>query len=187
MEIQAWETLSDERLVLFKIFDVRKVRRRSPRNGQEIGFFLIDTWDWVNVVAITETEEVLMIRQFRHGSKAVELEIPGGVIEPEEDARDAAVRELLEETGFAAGEVHLIGSVNPNPALFTNRCTTYLATGCRKVAELEQDVGEDIEVVTLPLAEVEERIRNGAIIHSLVVSALYFYQLHRDAKPGGDA
>jgi len=177
MEIQPWETLSDESLASYKIFDVRKVTRRSPRNGQDIGFFLVNTWDWVNVVAFTQDDELLMIRQYRHGSESVELEIPGGVIEPNEGAQDAATRELLEETGYAAGDVRYLGAVNPNPALFTNRCSTYLATGCRKVADLKQDVGEDIEVEAIPLAEVEDKVQSGAISHSLVLAGLYFYRL----------
>jgi 8-oxo-dGTP pyrophosphatase MutT (NUDIX family) len=180
MAPQPWENLSNERLVHYKVFDVRKARRRSPRNGREVGFFLVDTLDWVDVVALTPTEEVVMVRQFRHGPQRVTLEIPGGVLAtPDEDPMQAAIRELREETGFSAQHVRRIGAVNPNPSIFTNTCTTFLATGCTKVADLDQDEGEDIEVVLVPLAEIEDRIRSGEIDHSLVVSALYFHRLHR--------
>jgi 8-oxo-dGTP pyrophosphatase MutT (NUDIX family) len=178
MEIQPWATLRDERLVKYKVFDVREVRRRSPRTDEERGFFLIDTLDWVNVVAFTPARELLMIRQFRHGSSAMTLEIPGGVIDPGEAPDAAALRELREETGFAARDVVRIGAVNPNPALFTNRLTTYLALDCEQVGELQQDDGEDIEVVVIPWAGIEAMIRSGEIDHSLVVSGLYFYRLH---------
>jgi 8-oxo-dGTP pyrophosphatase MutT (NUDIX family) len=62
-----------------------------------------------------------MIKQYRHGSKEVTLEIPGGLVD-ENDPREAAQRELLEETGYAGDRVELLGFVNPNPAIFNNRC-----------------------------------------------------------------
>ena len=181
MGIEPWETLSEERLLKFKVFDVRKVRRRSPRNGEEVGFFVIDTWDWVDVVAFTDAGELIMIEQFRQGPSAVTLEIPGGVCNPGEDPGDTAIRELREETGYLAKDVLQIGAVNPNPAIFTNTCTTFLASNCELDGELQQDPGEDIRVVLVPWETVEERVRAGEIDHSLVLSALYFYRLHVEA------
>ncbi len=76
-----------------------------------------------------------------------------------------------------AGDVVRIGDVNPNPALFTNRCTVFLATDCVRDGELQMDPGEDIEVVLVPSDEVDDRIRRGEVDHSLVISALHFYKI----------
>lgn len=177
MTIHDWHRLGDELLVRYKVFDVRKSRRRSPRTGADIGFFLIDTPDWVNVIAITTADELVLVRQFRHGSEKVSLEIPGGLIDPHEtDPAQAAARELREETGFEAGHIELLGVMNPNPALFTNRLSAFLATGCRRVGELAMDPGEDIEVVTVPVAELDGMIRRGEIDHALVLAAIAFWR-----------
>ena len=66
--------------------------------------------------------------------------------------------------------------MTPNPAIFTNRCHAYLATGCRKVGDLHMDPGEDIEVQLVPVTEVDALIRSGAIDHALVLAALAMWR-----------
>lgn len=180
MTIRPWPESSRETLTRYKFFHVIEARRRSPRTGDERGFFIVDTPDWCNVVAFTKDEELILVRQFRHGPGANTLEIPGGLIDPGEDHADAAVRELREETGFATDTPLVrLGEVNPNPALFTNRCSTWLARDCVEVGELHQDAGEDIEVVTMPMAKVRDGVRSGLIDHALVVAGLYYFELSR--------
>ena len=175
--IQPWETLSDETLVHYKVFHVRKSRRRSPRTGAEIGFFLLDTPDWVNVLPITEDGQVVFVRQFRHGPQRVTLEIPGGLIDAHEtDPATAAARELREETGFEAGRLERLGVMNPNPSMMGNRCFAYVATGCRRIGDLAMDPGEDIEVVTRPLTELDAMVARGEIEHAIVLATLAFYR-----------
>lgn len=175
MSLREWEHLGEEPLVRYKVFDVHKARRRSPRTGADIGFFLVRTPDWVNVVALTEQEELILVRQYRHGTRQFSLEIPGGLIDPgETDPAAAAARELREETGHEARSLRRIGVMTPNPAIFTNRCFVYLARGCRRIAELAQDPGEDIEVVTVPMAQVDDLVQQGQIDHALVLAALAF-------------
>lgn len=179
--LRDWQRLGDEYLARYKVFDVVKSRRRSPRTGIDIGFFLIRTPDWVNVVAITDDEHLVLVRQYRHGTEEFSLEIPGGLIDPHErDPAAAAARELREETGFLPGELRPLGSMAPNPAIFTNRCHAFLATGCRRVGELQQDPGEDLEVVLVPVREVDALVRSGAIDHALVLAAIAMWRSHVD-------
>lgn len=184
MTLREWEHLGEESLVRYRVFDVIKARRRSPRTGVEIGFFLVRTPDWVNIVALTENDELVFVRQYRHGTRHMSLEIPGGLIDPHEtDPAAAAARELREETGYVASELRPLGVMTPNPAIFTNRCHTWLALGCRRVGALQQDLGEDIEVELVPAAQLDELVRTGAIDHALVLAAIAFWRSATAARP----
>ena len=178
MTLKPWESVETKRLTKYKVFDVVEARRRSPRTGQEIGMFVIDTLDWVNVVAFTPDDQIVLVRQWRQGSQDFSLEIPGGARDPgSEGAEHCALRELREETGYVAANVERLGGVNPNNALFSNRCDTFLATGCVRAGDLQMDPGEDLEVVLLSLDELESRVRRGEVDHALVLAGLYFYRL----------
>ena len=83
----------------------------------------------------------------------------------------AAARELREETGFAGGPAEFLGTVEPNPAILSNRCHTYRIRGARRVAAQAPDPGEDLAVVTMPREEVPAAIADGRITHALVVCA----------------
>lgn len=182
MTLGDWEQFEEETLLRYKVFHVRKSRRRSPRTGADIGFFLIDTPDWVNIVPITTNDEIVLVRQYRHGDKRIALEVPGGLIDPHEtDPAQAAARELREESGYEAGTLERIGEMNPNPAIFSNRCYVYLATDCTRVGEPDLDPGEDIEVVTVPVTELDALIRDGAIEHSIVLGAIAIWRARQSA------
>jgi 8-oxo-dGTP pyrophosphatase MutT (NUDIX family) len=116
-----------------------------------------------------------MIQQYRHGARKVTLEIPGGLVDPGDTPEKAATRELLEETGYQAEELAQVGVVNPNPALFNNRCYTYVARNVKKIQDPVLDQAEDIEVVLIPLSDIPELIRNGEIDHAMVITAFYWY------------
>jgi 8-oxo-dGTP pyrophosphatase MutT (NUDIX family) len=160
-----------------RVFTVSRTLARSPHTGEPHPFYRIDAADWVNILALTDRDEIVMVRQYRHGERGVTLEIPGGIVDPGESGAIAAARELLEETGYLAGEVTRLGVVNPNPALFGNRTETYVARGVRRVAEIQNGHTEETVVELIPRAELRAHARAGRISSALVIAALYWFEL----------
>jgi 8-oxo-dGTP pyrophosphatase MutT (NUDIX family) len=159
-----------------RIFKLRTLDVEDPRNGKRYPRVVLDGPDWVNVIAVTKDEKAVLIRQFRFGTWSTTLEIPGGLVDPGEDPAVAAARELEEETGFRPAQLVQIGVSEPNPAIQNNRLHHYLATGCERVHDGAQEEAEDIEVELVPVKELDALVRSGAITHSLVVTALYFWK-----------
>jgi 8-oxo-dGTP pyrophosphatase MutT (NUDIX family) len=149
----------------------------------EHNFYVIESRDWVNIIPLTGDHQVVMIRQYRHGSRGVALEIPGGLVDSRDAPRKAAARELLEETGYRAKKWLRIGEVNPNPALFNNRCYTFLAQDVQKIADPMFDQTEDIETVLIPLANISGLILKGEIDHAMVIAAFTWYFLRYQKDP----
>ena len=175
----AWTELSTEELLDCRVFRVGRSTARSPRTGASHDFFRIDAEDWVNIVPVTAADEIVMIRQYRHGSREVSLEIPGGIVDPGESPLDAGLRELREETGYAASGATPIGIVNPNPAIFGNRVHSFVARDVEPVGAIRNEATEETVVELVPRAELPALLRAGRIDHALVVAALYWLELAR--------
>src|SRR5262249_39155959 len=140
---------------------------------------LIHSADWVNVIALTSDDRVVLIRQYRPGVDRVCLEIPGGMIEPGEDPCEAAARELAEETGYTGGALELLGKVSPNPAILSNPLYTVLARGVALTGPPTPDDGEVLSVLTASLTDCQRRIVDGEIDHALVIVAFAHLALRR--------
>ena len=183
MKPKPWPRISSRIDRSFRIFDLRMDRSVSPRTGEEYDFIVLESAPWVNVIALTDRDEVVLIRQYRHGIREVTLEIPGGLADETDDPLAAAKRELLEETGYRGEEWIDLGYVHPNPAIQNNRCHTFLALGAKPVGTQSLDDKEDIAVILKPLAEIPRLIQEGAITHSLVICAFWrFFMEYRSGE-----
>jgi 8-oxo-dGTP pyrophosphatase MutT (NUDIX family) len=173
----SWKTTGSELIVRTPVFSLRRDRRERDK-GDVHDFFILESVDWVNVVPVTEEREIVFIEIHRHGIDAPSLEIPGGMIDPEDrDPAEAAGREMLEETGYASDSIVPLGVVHPNPAIQANRCFTYLAENARLVSRPRPDETEDIRVVRHPVTSVPRLLADGKITHALVVTGLlWFFQ-----------
>jgi 8-oxo-dGTP pyrophosphatase MutT (NUDIX family) len=179
--IGTWQSEELGTLAETGIFKLIRKRAFSPNDPSRSGeFFAIISPDWVNVIALTEDEQVVLIEQFRHGTEQITVEIPGGTVDEGEDPLTAGVRELREETGYGGGDARLIGKVTPNPALMNNHCHTALVRGVRRLGEPRLEGLEEIRTRLVPLAEIPAMIRCGDIRHALVIAA--FHHLHLDAQ-----
>lgn len=169
----------------FRIFKIRTDTSINPRTGKEQGLYVLESVNWVNVIAITPDQQLVMVEQYRHGSGTVELEIPGGMMDPHEtDPVATAVRELREETGYVGSSARLLGRVQSNPAILNNQTFTVLIENCRCEQAVEFDHGEDLETRLVPVAEIPKLVAAEKIGHSLVVAALYYFDLwQRGLKP----
>ncbi|HEY5481837.1 MAG TPA: NUDIX hydrolase [Verrucomicrobiae bacterium] len=178
MDIKPWQIISSEPLGDFRIFSLRSDRAISPRTQQAHDVYVIDCPNWVNVIAVTPDRHLVMIEQYRHGSTTVELEIPGGMIDPKDPSPTAAgLRELREETGYAGENARLIGEIFPNPAIMSNTCYTVMVENCRCLHPVQFDHGEDLVTRLTPIADLPQLVASGKIRHSLVVVALYYFDL----------
>jgi 8-oxo-dGTP pyrophosphatase MutT (NUDIX family) len=178
--IRPWPTINSQSLADYRVFRVRRDRKRSPRTGQMHDFHILECPGWVNVIALTPEQQVILVEQYRHGTDSIELEIPGGVMDPEDSSPVAtAVRELREETGYEGENARVISAIAPNPAIMNNTCYTVLIENCHLKHSVQFDHAEDVLTRLAPAAELPALVAAGKIRHSLILAALYRYELLR--------
>ena len=173
----------DRTLVETWLFRLRRERFRSRASGKTHDFFVAHLADGVQVIAVTAAQQVVLVRQFRAGTRRDSLETPGGLLEPGEDPCEAGARELLEETGYAGDPPERLGTLWPNPALLTMGITTIVIQNARRVAEPRPDPSEELDVELVPVQEIPAMIRAGRIDHAMIVAGLLSWLMLESAQP----
>ncbi|MGX5816813.1 NUDIX hydrolase [Chitinophaga lutea] len=169
-----WKLLQSEYLHKEPWLTVRKDTCVTPSGVTVDPYFVFEYPDWVCVLAVTEDDKAVIIRQYRHGVRKVLTELPAGVIEAGEAPETAARRELLEETGYAFGELHSLGAVSHNPSTSNNLTHMYLATGGKKVQGQSLDENEEIVVELKTMEELERLLGAREFLQALHVSCLFY-------------
>jgi ADP-ribose pyrophosphatase len=159
-----------------RIFKVQRVTFAHEKRGKQGDFFVLDTPDWVHVVALTPEREIVLVQQFRFGTRNLSWEIPGGLIEKGESPLAAGLRELREETGYEGRDAQLIASIAPNPAIQSNRCHFVLVRDAVPSVAIDWDEHEEILTRAVPVDTVYDWAHDGTIFHSLSITAMLFLQ-----------
>lgn len=175
-----WSTLSESQVFDSRIFSINSIKRESPI-GVVGEFISVNAPDWVLAIPILGSLdsinfELVMVRQFRHGSSCLSLEFPAGMVEKGEIPVNAAIRELLEETGYGGNEWKQIGSTNPNPAFMTNRVYSFLLeqASCESLTKLDHD--EFIKIEIHKYKDLRDKIIEGEIDSAIMIQGFYWLE-----------
>ena len=171
-EGEGWTRLGSERLIETPYFSLRSDRLRLPDGGIKDPYYVIERPDAAIIFPLTESGEVVLVRQYRPPLEGMELGLPAGLVEAGEKPEAAARRELSEETGFAGGAWEPLGSLASSPSLKDNWAYLFLARGVEETSAPDPDEHELVEVVRVPLEELRDLVRAGKIVSSSGVAAI---------------
>ncbi|MDR2778914.1 MAG: NUDIX hydrolase [Puniceicoccales bacterium] len=172
-----WEQLSKETLAEYEIFSVARCKLKNLSNNKSGDFYIIDCNNWVQVVAETSTNQIVMVYQYRFGSHKLSLELPGGIMEQGENVIEAAQRELEEETGFCGDSAKIIATLYPNPAIQTNVLSVVLIKNCTKKKDTHFDEFEDLTTSLMTKQNLMRAVATGEISHCITIASIAKYIL----------
>jgi len=169
-----WKKLSSSYIHKGPWATLRTDKCEMPNGHIVEDYYVLEYNNWVNAVAITEENKIIMVNQYRHAAGIVSLEIPGGVIDEGELPIEAIRRELLEETGYQFDDFELLCTVYANPSTANNCTFCYLAKGGKKVQGQHLDVQEEIVVAEYTLAEIKQLLAENKIAQALHCTGLFY-------------
>ncbi len=152
--------------------------------GQENAtpYYSVQLANYISIVAITGRRDIVLVKQFRPAIERVTLELPSGCLEVNELPLECARRELLEETGYQAGEIEELGWLVPDTGRLANRLGCYFAEDVT-LADPPVACEEGIELVLCPLEELNEWILAGRIDHALHLAVIHLAMLRNRLTP----
>lgn len=177
--LRPWRLEDRQEVARFNVFGVVGAQLYDADGEPKKRIYTLSCRPWCNVVAVTETDELVLVWQWRFGSREMSLEIPGGVVDEGEEPIAAARRELLEETGYACESISPLITTFANPPLQANELFSFLATGARKVAEPKFDHAEECEVALVPAEHAGALLDEGHVTHALCHAGLGAYARRR--------
>ncbi|HKL85733.1 MAG TPA: NUDIX hydrolase [Treponemataceae bacterium] len=173
-----WKPIERKNVFSTRVFDIHEITSQSPDSRNEI-FYSLHAGDWVIVIPVLKNkngkDSFLMVTQWRHGSESLSIEFPGGVIDEGENPTQAAMRELVEETGYTAGNLSLAGKLSPNPAIMDNQCHIFIAENLLNTHHLDLDDNEYLSSQAMDISEVFSSMGHGSFRHGLMSAALLLY------------
>lgn len=173
-----WEKVSSKYLLKEKWATLRVDTCKMPDGTLIDDYYVLEYPDWVNAVALTEDNEFIIIKQYRHAAEEIITEIPGGCIDPGETSENAIRRELLEETGYSFEKIQPLATLYANPSTSKNKTFSFLATGGKKIQDQSLDGREEIIVELVSLEKLKQMLADNEFKQALHTSAL-FYALNK--------
>lgn len=169
-----WRVASSKTVLRDRWIDVRADRCFTP-SGKEISpYYVLSYPDWVNVVAVTSDDRLVLTRQYRHGVADFPNELPSGRVDASDaDPEVTARRELEEETGYVTVRWRKAAVHSPNPATHTNHVHVYVAEDVKPGGVQALDAGEEgLTVRLVPISTVLNSLDSGFLMQSMHIASL---------------